>query len=49
MDITKEMIGKFGEDSCGKADVKQALRELVDTGTLIYMYAGGSYITLPEK
>ena len=49
MDITKEMIARFGEDSCGKADVKQALRELVDTGTLTYMYAGGSYITLPES
>jgi hypothetical protein len=49
MDITKDMIARFGEDNCGKIDVKRALRELIDAGTLTYMYAGGSYITLPEK
>ena len=49
MDITKDMIGRFGEDSCGKSDVKLALRELIDTGTLTYLYAGGSYVTLPES
>ncbi len=49
MDITKDMIASFGEDNCGKSDVKRALRELIDSGTLTYMYAGGSYITLPES
>jgi len=49
MDITKDMIARFGEDDCGKIDVKRALRELIDAGTLTYMYAGGSYITLPES
>ncbi len=49
MDITKDMIARFGEDSCGKSEVKRALRELIDTGTLTYMYAGGSYITLTES
>ena len=48
MDVTKEMIAKFGEENCGKSDVKKALRELVDSGTLTYKYAGGSYVTLPE-
>ena len=48
MDVTKEMINKFGEDNCGKRDVKKALRQLVDGGTLTYKYAGGSYVTLPE-
>jgi hypothetical protein len=49
MDVTKEMIAKFGEAECGKSEVKKALRELVDSGTLTYKYAGGSYVTLPEK
>jgi hypothetical protein len=49
MDVTKEMIAKFGEGSCDKGDVKRALRELMDSGTLTYKYAGGSYVTLPEK
>jgi hypothetical protein len=48
MDVTKEMIAQFGEDNCGKRDVKKALRQLVDGGTLTYKYAGGSYVTLPE-
>lgn len=49
MDVTRDMIARFGEDGCGKGDVKQALRELMDSGTLTYMYAGGSYVALPEQ
>ncbi len=49
MDVTKEMIAKFGEENCGKSDVKKALRELIDSGTLTYKYAGGSYVTLPPN
>ena len=46
-DLTKEMIAKFGEENCGKRDVKKALREMVDSGKLTYKYEGGSYVTLP--
>ena len=49
MDVTKEMIAKFGEDNVGKRDVKQALREMMDSGRLIYKYEGGSYVTLPPE
>lgn len=49
MDVTKEMIAKFGEDNVGKRDVKQALREMVDSGKLTYKYEGGSYVTLPPE
>ena len=49
MDVTKDMIARFGEDNCDKRDVKKALRTLVDGGTLTYKYAGGSYVTLPES
>jgi MarR-like DNA-binding transcriptional regulator SgrR of sgrS sRNA len=47
MDVTKEMIAKYGEDNCGKREVKQALRQMVDSGRLTYKYEGGSYVTLP--
>jgi DNA replication protein DnaD len=49
MDVTKEMIAKFGEENCGKRDVKKALREMVDSGKLTYKYEGGSYVTLPPN
>jgi hypothetical protein len=47
MDVTKEMIARFGEDNCGKRDIKKALRVMVDSGKLTYKYEGGSYVTLP--
>ena len=47
MDVTKEMVARYGEDNCGKRDVKQALRQMVDSGRLTYKYEGGSYVTLP--
>jgi hypothetical protein len=47
MDVVKEMVARFGEDNCGKKDVKKALREMVDAGKLTYKYEGGSYVTLP--
>lgn len=49
MDVTKAMIEEFGEDAVDKKMCKQALRELIDSGRCTYKYAGGSYVTLPEK
>ena len=49
MDVTKEMIAKFGEDNVSKNDVKHALREMMDSGKLTYKYEGGSYVTLPPE
>jgi hypothetical protein len=48
-DLTKAMIGKFGEENCTKDDCKQAIRALIDSGRCVYTYFGGSYITLPHK
>ena len=48
MDVTKQMIERFGEDNVDKQDCKKALRSLIDSGRLTYKYAGGSYVTLPE-
>jgi len=49
MDVTKAMIDQFGEDNVDKRMCKQALRTLIDSGRCTYKYAGGSYVTLPEK
>jgi len=47
MDVVKEMVARFGEDNCGKKDVKTALRGMMDSGKLTYKYEGGSFVTLP--
>jgi len=49
MDLTKEMVAKFGEARCDKQLCKQAIRLLMDSGRCIYSYVGGSYITLPPQ
>ena len=48
MDVTKEMIERFGEDDVDKRMCKKAIRLLIDSGRCTYKYAGGSYMTLPE-
>ncbi|MBF0473358.1 MAG: hypothetical protein HQK91_11270 [Nitrospirae bacterium] len=32
-----------------KDNAKAALRELMDAGTLVYSYKGGSYVEMPPK
>ncbi|MCI4626529.1 MAG: hypothetical protein L3V56_11290 [Candidatus Magnetoovum sp. WYHC-5] len=45
-DILKKVAADHGVE---KDEVKAALRELVDAGTLIFTYFGGSYIEIPPK
>jgi len=40
-DATKTMIQKYG-DRCTKDTCKEAIRQLTDSGRLIYGYLGGS-------
>ncbi len=47
-DIVKEMEAKFSAKGVTKDDVKAAIRDLADSGRLIYGYAGGSFLSLPE-
>jgi len=44
-DLTKAMVEQFGTD---KKTCKLAIRELVDSGRLVYEYSGGSYLVLPQ-
>jgi hypothetical protein len=48
-DLIKAMVARYGEAECSKADCKQALRILIDSGRCVYSYFGESYVTLPHK
>lgn len=45
-DIFKKLEKEHGVP---RAESKAALRELMDSGTLIYSYKGGSYVEIPPK
>lgn len=45
-----DILKKLSADlNIPKDEVKAALRELVDAGTLIFTYFGGSFIEIPPK
>ena len=48
MDLTKAMIQIYG-DECDKKLCKSAIKQLVDSGTLVYTYFGGSFLELPHR
>jgi hypothetical protein len=48
-DLTKAMMGKYGEQACRKEDCKKAIRILIDSARCVYSFLGGSYIQLPPR
>ncbi len=44
-----DVIKHFRQQGIADAEIKAAIRELIDAGDLIYTYFGGSYIELGEK
>lgn len=48
-DLQKASIELFGEDRVDKAMCKEAIKELVNSGRLVYTYFGGSYLEIPHK
>lgn len=48
-DLTKAMIQKYGEGEVDKKLCKAAIRTLMDSGTCVYTYFGGSFIELPPE
>ncbi|WP_353683921.1 hypothetical protein V4D30_08570 [Thermodesulfovibrio sp. 3907-1M] len=44
-----DVIKHFRQQGIPDAETKAAIRELIDSGELIYTYFGGSYIELGEK
>ncbi len=45
-DIQKTISAELG---ITRDEVKEALKDLVDAGTLIYTYFGGSFVEIPPK
>ncbi len=45
----QDVIKHFRQQGLADAQIKEAIRELIDAGDLIYTYFGGSYIELGEK
>jgi hypothetical protein len=48
MDLVKAMVQLFG-DEVDKKLCKKAIKQLVDSGTCVYTYFGGSFIEVPRK
>lgn len=46
-DLQKAMAAKYG-DQVNRADVKAAIKELIDSGKCVYGYFGGSSIEIPR-
>jgi hypothetical protein len=48
MDLTKAMLELYG-DEVDKKLCKSAIKQLVDSGRLVYTYFGGSFLELPHR
>jgi hypothetical protein len=49
MDLTKSMVQLYGDDGVDKKLCKAAIKQLIDSGTCIDTYFGGSFIELPHE
>ena len=49
IDLVKEMERDFAAEGLTKDDIKGVLKDIMDEGKLIYGYAGGSFLTLPDE
>ena len=48
LELEKRTTEEFANDNINKRDVKAIIREIIDAGELIYGFAAGSFITIPE-
>ncbi len=49
LEIEKEVAEVFGSEGVTRRDAKNIIKELTADGTLIYGYAGSSFLALPEE
>lgn len=49
MDLTKGMLKAYDDQGIDKKMCKEAIKELVDSGRLVYTYFGGSFLELPHR
>jgi hypothetical protein len=48
-DLTKAMVQMFEDKGVDKKLCKGAIKELVNSGRLVYTYFGGSFLEIPHK
>lgn len=48
LDLEREIVEAFKSENITRKNAKDAIKELTDNGDLIYGYAGGSFLALPE-
>ena len=48
-DLHKACEELFGDEYQKRKEGKQAIKELVDSGKLVYTYFGGSFIEVPHR
>jgi hypothetical protein len=48
-DLQKGCVEYFGEDRVDKQLCKDAIRELANSGRLVYTYFGGSFLEIPHE
>lgn len=48
-DLTKMALQQFADQGCDKQLCKDAIRELVESGRVVYTYFGGTFLELPHK
>ncbi len=48
LEIEKEVAEVFSNEGTTRRDVKKIIKELTDSGALVYGYAGSSFLTIPE-
>ncbi len=49
LEIEKDVASIYGDKGVTRRDVKNIIKELTEEGTLIYGYAGSSFLALPEE
>ncbi len=47
-DLHKACVEVFGDDYNKRKEGKEAIKELVNSGKLVYTYFGGSFIEIPR-
>ena len=48
-EINREMAAKFGKENVPKPLMKQAMREVIESGRCIYTFYSGTYVELPHE
>lgn len=48
-ELQREMATKFGVDKIEKRIFKKAMREVIDSGRLIYTFYSGTYVEMPHE